>query len=394
MWKGRRRPLSDSLFEITCMISPPAAEGLWGNALHALLFIASTFAATAAGIAAGVSKRLHERLSDDYFKYSSMFHLCATIWSIGFVVQALFNSPERGQEAFFAQLLFTPFLYLATAFLVACTESLRGKEHSIHYDLAFLLAGILLAGLFVPGFLSLEYRWGIWMPLFHSIYQLAHTAMIVLCIIVLVPLAMRVRKRLALSVQRDRNLLATLVIIIVFLPPVFLLYGLPQIAMLALFQQPSFATSVTGFFFLWIALLQIQHPTVLFSASNDLIGFYIIEKESGLPLYYYSFVEKRKSGEILSAFLTSIRHFISQELARGEIENITLGTNQVIVEEGLLSFGIVLARQSSPLIRSLPKIALNDFEAKIAFRLDDASIVGQFNQFDEFVEKYSEFALQ
>lgn len=360
--------------------------------------ITSLFAACCAVFATFVSEKLHRRLEVDFFKNSAMFHLCTTIWLTGFIIQSLHSYPDGYVTAAISHVIFSPFLYLGLAFLVSATESVKGSKRSFLEDISFLLAGIMIAGGFHRDSFTLTWTAIGWVQEFHPLYLLGRIMMVLLCFAALLPLAIRARKRLTFSIRSDQYLVIPMAILAVLLPITMTLYGqgyilsyLPPILM-----YPEVVTTVTGFFLLWVGILLSKHPTILFSTINDILDLYIIDSGSGLPQYSYSFGNRkvREGGEVLSAFFTSIRHFVKQEIAAGEIEKIVIGDSEVVVCDGLFCFGILLARKSSRLVQLLLEVILSEFEAAYAFELTEPNRTNRFSEFDYTIERYFEFALR
>ncbi|MGY5875289.1 MAG: hypothetical protein RTU30_06055, partial [Candidatus Thorarchaeota archaeon] len=160
------------------------------------------------------------------------------------------------------------------------------------------------------------------------------------------------------------------------------------------FIHPGVFNAGISLFLLLMMVIFVNHPTILFAFNHDVLELYIVERDSGLPLYHFDFKtrEEPPRQEILTAFFTSIRHFLKQSLESGEIERVRFGINEVVVGEGLMTYGMLISNKGSDILSSLLAIIVTEFEVRYAYQLSEPVQPNRFTAFDEQVLKYFEFA--
>ncbi|MFW9931805.1 MAG: hypothetical protein ACFFDR_04045, partial [Candidatus Thorarchaeota archaeon] len=166
------------------------------------------------------------------------------------------------------------------------------------------------------------------------------------------------------------------------MPPVFL----------PLFHPSALVLDI-ALFVLLATILFHKHPTILFIGAQEISELYIIKQDSGLPLYHFKFKVGRVEGlEILSAFFTGIKHFVKHTLGKGEVESILVGDQEMIVQEGIHTYGILIARQSSELTRKLLRLSIDSFERYYQLSQIDYVEKKTSKEFDKIIERFFEFA--
>ena len=144
-----------------------------------------------------------------------------------------------------------------------------------------------------------------------------------------------------------------------------------------------------------LVILFIRHPTILFVGTHEIEEIYVIQRDSGLPLYNFSFIPENggTGSEILSAFFTGIRHYVKHSLGSGEIERILVGDLELIIQEGIFTYGILISKKSSDLVKNLLRVTIEEFEKKYGFEFEDHVEPQKYLGFDEFIARYFEFAM-
>lgn len=295
------------------------------------------------------------------------------------------------------QLFLSPFGYLALSFMIAAMESVRSNTRTVLTNLGFLISGILIAGLFYQGALILVWSGNEWVSLFSFEFGVGSAMLVSLAVVSGSPLALRIFNRLNISVRNDIRTRASFWIIVTLLPILLVLQlfklSIPEFIQPLLHQ--SLILTVVAAFFLMLVLLFRKHPTILFVATHEIDEIYIINRGSGLPLYHYSFVFEKESGDmnLLSAFFTTLRYYVKHSLGSGEIERIHVGEYEMYLHDGMFTYGILLAKESTALAKNLLALSVTEFEAQYGFDLEDYVEPKKYRSFDDVVSRYFEFAI-
>ncbi len=373
-------------------------RGKFKLAVDILLVGSSVFLLSTSLLAAFTAKMLHRSIRIRFFQYITYLFVSVALWSITFIVTGFFSDSSYYEIVLTSQYYFTPFSYLAISFLIAAKEKVKSEKRTFLYNLGFLIAGYLSIGLLAPGAYTLVWTDYGWLSIFSIEFELGRIFLLTLGIISAFPLALRSYHDLHTSLRRDIQTPITFWTVIIVLPTILILQpfrnGDPN------FLQPLYHQSLilipVALLFLFAAILLKKHPTILFAATHDIEEIYIITQGSGLPLYHYNFhaVETPKDPGLLSAFFTSIRHFVKHSLGSGDIEKIQIGEYELYLHEGLLTYGILITQESTELAKNLLALSVAEFEAQFGLDLDPSFIeTTQYKSFDRIISKYFEFVI-
>jgi len=367
-------------------------------AVDFLLVGASVFLLCASLLGAYTAKKLHRSIRIRFFQYVTYVFVCIAVLSITYIVTGFFNDPTDYDMVKTLQYYISPFSYLAIAFIIAAMESVKSEKRTSLYNFGFLIAGYLSISLFAPDAYTLAWTDIGWQNSYSIEFEFGRVLLLVLAIIAAIPLATRSYHNLHISVREDIKTPIAFWIIIIVLPTILTLQPFRSIA--PSFLQPLYHLSVimvaVAFFFLMLTILFRNHPTILFAGTHEIDEIYIITQGSGLPLYHYNFhsEESHKDPGLLSAFFTSIRHFVKHSLGSGEIERIQIGEYELHLQEGVLTYGILITKESTELAKNLLALSVSEFEAEFGFNLDPSFIeTKQYESFDKMIAKYFEFAI-
>ncbi|MHA1883275.1 MAG: hypothetical protein ACTSUO_09560 [Candidatus Thorarchaeota archaeon] len=310
----------------------------------------------------------------------------------------LYNDAEFYEIVYSLQYYLSPFGYIALSFMIAAMESVRSANRTVLYNLGFLISGILIAGLFYQGAFTLVWSGNEWISIFSLEFEIGRAILVVLTLISAGPLALRIFHRLNISVRNDIPTRVSFWMIVTVLPILVVLQpfklSLPEFIQPLLHQ--SVILAIVSTFFLMLVFLFRKHPTILFVATHEIDEIYIIKRGSGLPLYHYNFVFENDSNDsgLLSAFFTSIRHYVKHSLGSGNIERIHVGDYEMYLHEGIFTYGLLLAKESTSLAMNLLALSVTEFEAQYGFELEDYVEPKKYSSFDDVVSRYFEFAIE
>ncbi|MGY5852523.1 MAG: hypothetical protein RTU92_03040, partial [Candidatus Thorarchaeota archaeon] len=331
-----------------------------------------------------------------FYHYSVMFYCCLGLWLGAALIASIYNDPSYERTVTNVYYLLVPFGNLAIAFLIGAAESVKSETRTALYNVSFVVAGGLIVGLYFPEALDLVLLNSVWVSTYSQLYQIGRGILFLICVLSLLPLTFRIGQRVK-SALKGETLIQVLVVLIAIIGPAILMGQIivttnPDGGML--FIHPGVFIAGIILFLLLMMLIFVYHPTVLFAFNNDVLELYIVERDSGLPLYHFDFKtrEDPPRQEILTAFFTSIRHFLKQSLEAGEIERVRFGANEVVVGEGMMTYGMLISNRGSDLLSSLLAIVVTEFEVRYAYQLSDPIRPNRFKAFDEEVLKYFEFA--
>ncbi|MCK5239745.1 MAG: hypothetical protein KAR33_09375 [Candidatus Thorarchaeota archaeon] len=366
-------------------------------AVDLLTLIVSSVMLVLSLIAISTSYRLLKEIGTKFFQYAFVFFLFLCLWSTTFIVPSLLNEQVFYDIVLFWQYLFAPFGYLALAFMIAAMESVKGGKRTILNNIGFLFVGGLIAGIFSPVTYQLTWTPTGWVNDFSVLFEIGRVVLFILVVYSTLPLIFRMFKRLRISMRRDYYTRILFWIVVVFLPFLLVIQPFRNIApgiMQPLFH-PSLILSMVTLFLLMLVILFIRHPTILFVGTHEIEEIYVIQRDSGLPLYNFSFIPENggTGSEILSAFFTGIRHYVKHSLGSGEIERILVGDLELIIQEGIFTYGILIAKKSSDLVKNLLRVTIEEFEKKYGFEFEDHVEPQKYLGFDEFIARYFEFAM-
>jgi hypothetical protein len=296
-----------------------------------------------------------------------------------------------------SQYLLRPFGYLALGFMIAAMESVKSEKRTTLTNIGFLLAGGLIVSVFSPSAYALSWTTEGWIASYSFEFEVERAIIFLTVVVSAAPLAISLFRRLRAHFRKDRPFMVLFWITVLFSPAVLLLQ--PLAPMSPLFLQPLFRSSLLlatiSLFVLLVLVLFIQHPTILFVGGHEISEIYIIKKESGIPLFHFAFQTNRREGgtEILSAFFTGIRHYITESIGGGEIESIVVGEDELLIEEGSFTYGVLIAKKSSELTRNLLAIAVSSFECNMEPSKAEYIMPHESGKFKATIERYFEFAL-
>jgi hypothetical protein len=362
-----------------------------------LYIVINLFAICIAGANAVLNYSFYRKISAAFYSYSTIVYIFAVISFTNLMIPALYSSSEYGEIIHISFMLLSPLIYLALAFLVAAVESTKRDTMSPITNSAFFVAGILVVGTFHPDAYHVEWTLVGWVFEFSLYFQIGRIILFLICLVSVLPIAMTVWKRIKRVVKKEiilQFLLVSTVILVTF-GLVMQGFNRSQLqAFIGLYHPLTFPFAA-GLALLLMFVLLWLHPTILLAGANDIKELFIISRGSGLPLYFFDFMgrEERHGQEILSAFFTSIRHYLRFSLKAGDLDRIQIGDNEVLVAEGLLTYGILVASGSSVLLLSLLTSTVQEFEAQYGFELDETIMSGKFNEFNEQVHRFFEFAI-
>ncbi|MFW9907205.1 MAG: hypothetical protein ACFFEF_01410 [Candidatus Thorarchaeota archaeon] len=344
-----------------------------------------------------INEKLYRDIGTRFFKYTTSFFFYISIWSSAFFIQAILGDQRFVLEVMISQYLLIPFGYLALAFMIAAMENVKDNKRSILTNISFLMAGGLIVGLYHPESFQIVWTGTSWLSSFSFLFEIIRGILFFVSILSAVPLALRIFYRLRVSAQEDISTRILFWIIVTCLPTILLLQPFRQAISvdLGLILNQSVFLSVIALFFVLLIILFQKHPTILFMATHVIEELYIIERNGGLPLYHYNFASHHQNNEteILSAFFTGIRHYVKHSLGSGEIERILVGNLELSVCEGIFTYGILIAKESTDLTKNLLAMILNRFEQSYGFTAEDTVQPSKYTEFDTVVAKYFEFAM-
>jgi len=308
----------------------------------------------------------------------------------------LLNSPEYYDVIIRTQYLLRPFGFLAVSLMITAMESVKSENRTMLTNISFLFSGALIVGIFSPSSIVITWTAIGWITTYSMEFEFGRLVLFATVIFSAVPLGIRLYRRLANFLQKDKVISFLFWFTVAFTSTILILQPLQQLVpdvLIWLFQPSTFILDITLFVLLVTFLFQ-KHPTILFVETHETSELYIIKQESGLPLYHFEFRGGRSGGsEIISAFFTGIKHFVKYSLGKGEIESIQVGDQEMIIKEGIYTYGILIAKQSSELTRNLLRISVDSFEKIYQFNNVDYIELKRMKAFDSIIERYFEFAI-
>jgi len=348
-------------------------------------------------IASFTSYRLLKEIGTKFFQYAFVFFLFLSIWSTSFIVPSLLNEQVFYDFVLSWQYLFAPFGYLALAFMIAAMESVKGEKRTIANNSGFLLAGGLIAGIYSPITYQLVWTSVGWINDFSVLFEIGRGVLFIIVVYSTLPLILRMFNRLRISMRKVYYTRMLFWIVIAVLPFIFVIQPFANVA--PVFMQPLFhpalLLSMVTLFLLMLVILFIRHPTIFFVGTHEIEELYVIQRNSGLPLYHFSFIPENEvtGSEILSAFFTGIRYYVKHSLGSGEIERIQVGELELTIQEGILTYGILIAKKSTDFAKNLLRVSIEEFEKRYGFEYEDFVEPQRYVDFDEVIARYFEFAM-
>ncbi|MHA1907593.1 MAG: hypothetical protein ACW98Y_09900 [Candidatus Thorarchaeota archaeon] len=366
-------------------------------AIDLLTLIPSAILLLLSSIAVFTGYRLFKGIGTKFFPYAILFFLFVGLWSISFIVPSLLYDEAYYDIVLTSQYLFLPLGFLALAFMISAMESVRSERRTIANNAGFLFAGGVIAGIYSPTSLQLVWTDTGWVNEFSILIEVGRAAIFIIAVYSTLPLVVRIFRRLRISMRKDYHTRVLFWIIIVVLPSILFVQPFRNIA--PLFMQPLYhpavILSMNALFLLLIVNLFIRHPTILFAGTNEIEEIYLIKRDSGLPLYHYNFIPEIgvNGREILAAFFTGIRHYVKHSLGSGEIERILVGEHELVIQEGILTYGILISKKSTDIAENLLRLALSEFENRYGIGFEDHVRPKEYADFDKVITRYFEFAM-
>jgi hypothetical protein len=348
-------------------------------------------------IATYTSYRLYTGIGTRFFQSAVLFFLFVSLWSTAFLVPSLLSDQVFYDIVLAWQLLFLPFGILSLAFMISAMESVKGTKTTIATNAGFLFAGGIIASLYSPDTHQLVWTDAGWVNEFSILFQLVRAVIFIIAVYSTYPLVVRIFQRLRISIRKDYHTRILFWVVILVFPLILLIQPFSAIvpSFLQLLSHQAVILSMNALFLLLIVNLFIRHPTILFAGTNEIEEIYVIKRDSGLPLYHFSFnPENEVNGrEILSAFFTGIRHYVKHSLGSGDIERILVGDYELVIQEGIFTYGILISRKSTDIAENLLRLAVGDFESRFAIGFEDHVRPKEYREFDAVISRYFEFAL-
>ncbi|MHA2424732.1 MAG: hypothetical protein ACXAEF_08080 [Candidatus Thorarchaeota archaeon] len=342
--------------------------------------------------------RLYKGVGTRFFKNAVIFFFFVGLWSTAFIVPSLLFDQIYYNFVLGWQYIFLPFGILSLAFMISAMESVSREQRTLATNTGFLFAGGVIAGLYSPTSHQLVWSEAGWVNEFSLLFQIGRAVIFIIIVYSTFPLVVRIFKRLRISIRKDYATRALFWVIIIILP--FIRFSQPfrDIAptILLPLYHPSVIVSMNTLFLLLIVNLFIRHPTILFAGTNEIEEIYIIKRDSGLPLYHFNFVPENgiDGKEILSAFFTGIRHYVKHSLGSGEIERIHVGDHELVIHDGILTYGILISKKSTDIAENLLRLVVREFENRFGLAYDDHVRPKVYREFDQVISRYFEFALR
>lgn len=308
------------------------------------------------------------------------------------------QGPEEYELLLASQYILRPFGYLALGFMIAAMESVKSEKRTTFTDIGFLVTGGLIVGVFSPSAFALTWTTEGWISSYSFEFEIERAIIFLTVVVSAAPLGASLFRKLGAHFRKDRPFVVLFWITVLFSPAVLLVQPLAPLS--PLFLQPLFQSSLflgtISLFVLLILVLFARHPTILFVGGHEISEIYIIKKDSGIPLFHFAFQRSRREEgtEILSAFFTGIRHYITESIGGGEIESIVVGEDELLIEEGSFTYGVLIAKKSSELTRNLLAIAVSSFESNMEPSKAEYIMPHESTKFKATIERYFEFALR
>ncbi|MFW9848185.1 MAG: hypothetical protein ACFFF4_03545 [Candidatus Thorarchaeota archaeon] len=342
------------------------------------------------------SLQLYKRIGAKFFHLAMVFFFFVGLWSLTFIISSIFNAPVFFDIVLGSQYILLPFGFLALAFMVSAMEHVKSSSTFVNNS-GFLFAGGVIAGLYSPTAYHLIWTDTGWSNEFSLTFQLGRAALFIIVVYSTLPLIVRIFRRLRISIRQDiLTRILFWVIIIVFPFTLFIQpFGDVAPALMQPLYHPAVFLVMNTLFLLLIIRLFVRHPTILFSGTNEIEEIYIINRNSGLPLYHYNFLPNNgyNGSEILSAFFTGIRHYVKHSLGSGEIERILVGEHELVIQEGIFTYGILITNQSTDISVNLLRLSIDEFEMRYGLEIHDHVEPRKYLEFDDVIIRYFEFAL-
>lgn len=343
------------------------------------------------------TRSLQKTVGTRFYLYAWGFFNCIALWAIAFFMLGVIQGPGDFDLLLGSQYVLRPFGYLSLGFMIAAMESVKSEKRTTLTNIGFLLAGGLIVGVFSPTAFALKWTVQGWTVSYSFEFEVERAIIFLTVVVSAAPLAASLFRRLGPHFRRDRPFMILFWITVLFSPAVLLIQPLAPIS--PLFLQPLFHSSILlatiALFVLLVLVLFIRHPTILFVGGHEINEIYIIKKDSGIPLFHFTFQANRREGgtEILSAFFTGIKHYVMESIGGGEIESIVVGEEELLIEEGLFTYGVLIAKKSSELTRNLLTIAVSSFESNMEPSKAEYTMPHESENFKATIERYFEFAL-
>lgn len=361
--------------------------------VEVITIVAQSIVAICAFLAFHHNFKQYRKIGTRFFLYISTAYLAFFGWSLGYLTLSILLELQNYLLIREITALSNSLSWLFVAFLIASTEYAKKNPNRVLIESLFLIAGLGVVFYFENTYFIVE--WADSTMFYVEAFPIAiiRLAFIMLGAIIIIPVFIGIFKMFKKNPTRfnmARKMLLTLMI-----------SGISSIATLVVAQSNSenwllyIISAIMACIFLVTSVWILEnHPTLFLAARHDLVELIIVVKNTGLPLYSFSF-EKNElpiNPEIVSAFVTSAGHALQQAVSsKSHLERFHFGESEAIISEGFFVYGIILSRSSSDLLNSLLKIVINEFESVYWFKISDSINVSDFSGFDPVIQKLFEF---
>ncbi len=360
-----------------------------GVILVVLCTLASFFAARTAF-------EMFQRFGTSFYRYLTIALCCFTLMPLGYLFPLLILDPNRNVEVLVGSLSLNIWAYGGLSCLVAAVENLKEKPNTFVIDISFILAGLVVAGRFLPTYQQLVWNGQDWEIIFGMPMILLLGAYFIYVTLSILPFLLLLWYRIKRGGSfgyKERMLYLGTILCVIYAGILMLVNHSQFTSQVPFLHHLSYLAFIMCGTLLLRTLLR-RSPTIFFSTTEDLLYLGIVRSRDNESILGYRF--PRQDREILSYLVTGVHstlNTILQEAIQSseELKHIRMGHDVITVVKGKRVTGFVISDREIDIINPLLVFTLDLFENKYGHEILARH---DFPEFKAEIEQIFQFALQ
>lgn len=347
-------------------------------------------------IAARTSYDTFRTFGTTFYRYLTIALCCFTLMPLGYIFPLLLPGPENQIIVLVGMISLNAWAYGGLACIVGGVEYLKDRPNTLIIDIAFLLAGLVVAGRFLPSYQEIIWNGESWEIIFKQplmiLFGLFYTFIAVSVLPFLLLLWYRIKTSGSFDFRTRALYLGTVVSVIYSAIVLVVNRGESVASSIFLHSQAYLIFSILGTIFFRSLLL--ASPTIFFATRDDLLYLGIVRTRDNEALVSYRF--PRQDKEILSYLVTGVHstlNTILQEAIQSteDLNQIRIGRDVITVAKGRRITGFIISDREIEILNPLLNFTLELFERKYGH---EVLARHSFPEFEHEVSDIFQFAIQ
>ncbi|MFW9919308.1 MAG: hypothetical protein ACFFED_06900, partial [Candidatus Thorarchaeota archaeon] len=271
-------------------------------------------------LAARTSYEMFQRFGTTFYRYLTIALFCFTLMPLGYLFPLFILDPDQKLAVVVGTLSLNVWAYGGLSCLVAGVENLKDRPNTFVVDVSFILAGLVVAGQFLPTYQEFIWNGQTWeitfkLPLL-ILFEIFYAYIAIAILPFLLLLWYRVKRGGSFGYKTRILYLGTIVSVIYSAIVLIINRGEFSINSLFLHSQSYLAFAILGTIFLRFLLK--TSPTIFFSTTEDLLYLGVVRTRDNESLLSFRF--PRQDREVLSYLVTGV-HSTLDSILREAIQS-------------------------------------------------------------------------